>query len=241
LLYIFFCEGYPDNECSKNGKCIETDDRPKCECNTGFTGPTCNSIDASSSSITENNDTTITENNNDTTTSLSNLCPGGLLQCEGHGNCINGVCQCNEIWEGPTCANRICKEHNGSECNNRGICTGNDTFSYCNCSGAYFGDACQYVSELYCPNNCSGHKCKIDTLLPSCDCPLGVTGMDCSITNSNYSEDKNILVPVLVITAICVVVVIVIVIVMVVPGTRNAIFPNRRVREKIKERVRKNL
>eukprot|EP00696_Hemimastix_kukwesjijk_P013617 gnl/Hemi2/27048_TR9088_c0_g13_i1.p1 gnl/Hemi2/27048_TR9088_c0_g13~~gnl/Hemi2/27048_TR9088_c0_g13_i1.p1 ORF type:complete len:2026 (-),score=439.80 gnl/Hemi2/27048_TR9088_c0_g13_i1:73-6150(-) len=95
-----------------------------------------------------------------------------LSNCSFHGFCntSNGVCICDEGWEGVFCEAKSCPNN----CAKRGACdlhTGT-----CNCFQGWYGLDC--ASHL-CPNNCSDHgQCHLPT--GKCICEPGRMGIDCS-------------------------------------------------------------
>jgi len=151
------CEGYPYNVCSGNGYCnVNVNGTPQCICTkTGYGGDNCS----------EYNNTA--------------ECPGNP-ECYDNGICVNGSCECDEIWEGISCAILKCPLNNGLICNDRGYCVENETLTYCNCSEGWIGESCELVSTEYCPNDCSGFQCHIESDVPFCDCSNGSTEKDCS-------------------------------------------------------------
>jgi len=128
---------------------------------------------------------------------------------------------------------------NGSICNSRGDCIGNDTYSYCNCTvEGWIGIGCELVNDSYCPNNCSGFTCVLNNI-PFCDC-IGATGKDCSEKielNNNASIPIWEIVIIIIAASVAFLVIILFIIVLAFPSVRYKIFPSKKIRKDIKSRT----
>jgi len=220
------CPGYPNNICNKRGYCSDANGSPQCFCTTGYDGDGCQNetnYNTTIGSDTNANDT------NDETTTMEAPCPGPM--CNGHGNCSQGLGACENCWSGLSCGERDCPKVNGLQCSNRGICIGNDTYSYCNCTIAgWIEDDCGTVNTSYCPNNCSGQTCNTHDV-PFCECGHGLEGVDCGIRNSSSIQsgpsDLATWQLVLIIAGAAVVglIVLTLILVFAIPTLRFAVFP----------------
>ena len=92
------------------------------------------------------------------------LCEGG---CSGNGECVQGICVCNDGFRGVTCETQYCS----NECSHHGTC--NSKFE-CECDAAWTADDC---SKIKCPNDCSGNGHCSDYGV--CTCDVGYMGLDC--------------------------------------------------------------
>jgi len=230
------CPGYPNNICNKRGYCSDANGSPQCFCTTGYDGDGCQNetnYNTTIGSDTNANDT------NDETTTMEAPCPGPM--CNGHGNCSQGLCSCENFWSGLSCGERDCPKVNGLQCSNRGICIGNDTYSYCNCTIAgWIEDDCGTVNTSYCPNNCSGQTCNTHDV-PFCECGHGLEGVDCGIRNSSSIQsgpsDLATWQLVLIIAGAAVVglIVLTLILVFAIPTLRFAVFPKLKIRNHIKK------
>uniref|UniRef100_A0A8C5MDY0 N-acetylglucosamine-1-phosphodiester alpha-N-acetylglucosaminidase n=1 Tax=Leptobrachium leishanense TaxID=445787 RepID=A0A8C5MDY0_9ANUR len=55
--------------------------------------------------------------------------------CNGHGQCVSGECQCTGFWTGPTCSALYC---DASNCSMHGVCTEGG----CVCENGWIGSSC---------------------------------------------------------------------------------------------------
>jgi len=215
--------------------------------NSYFMTSSGNSNNNTTSSGNSYNTTTSSGNSNNTTSSSSTLlCPSDIpgAECNGHGSCIQGTCICDNYWTNADtgCALRKCPGY-PLNCNQRGNCTGNDTYSYCVCSiEGWIGDGCDMINETYCPNNCSGFNCDSKSV-PICVCENGTTGIDCSEKSDENSPTIINTFPVwetvvLIVSSFLVAIVVVFVIIISVPSLRFKIFKSKKIRHILKKKSR---
>ncbi|XP_013392587.1 N-acetylglucosamine-1-phosphodiester alpha-N-acetylglucosaminidase [Lingula anatina] len=99
--------------------------------------------------------------------------------CSGHGNCVGGICICDEYWMGPSCDLLMCGVHN---CSRQGVCTE----SGCDCHKGWLGEQCnepctehrygyQCSEQCRCQNNAT-----CSPVDGSCVCKPGYTGLLCT-------------------------------------------------------------
>ncbi|KAJ3432596.1 ras gtpase-activating protein [Anaeramoeba flamelloides] len=139
------CEENFDNCNSEegHGTCISSDGHISCDCETGWGGTKCD-VD-----YCDNND------------------------CSGHGDCIDGVCECNLPYYGANCQSDEC---NGTfqGCSGNGVVNAQ---CVCNCDTGYSGSMCE---NNWCDDvTCSGKgSCNRDT--GACSCDAGWEGETCN-------------------------------------------------------------
>ncbi|XP_030631336.1 integrin beta-4 [Chanos chanos] len=135
----------------------------KCQCHTGWVGPTCNC------SMSDSGD--------------SSSCKGPDMKepCSGRGDCLCGMCVChNPNHEGPFCEydKTQCPRFGGFLCNDRGTCS----MGKCQCLPGWTGSSCECTtSEQPCVDSkggvCNGRgTCKCGR----CECEN--TGLPLSAT-----------------------------------------------------------
>ncbi|XP_010292628.1 PREDICTED: N-acetylglucosamine-1-phosphodiester alpha-N-acetylglucosaminidase, partial [Phaethon lepturus] len=99
--------------------------------------------------------------------------------CSGHGDCVEGVCQCTgDFWRGPACDILDCGPSN---CSLHGVCTD----SGCLCDAGWIGSSCSEAcaSGFYgytCTQKCqcqNGGLC--DPVHGACSCLAGYYGTSC--------------------------------------------------------------
>ncbi|WAR26298.1 TENX-like protein [Mya arenaria] len=126
------CPGSPD--CNGQGTCDDSYTTPKCvDCNPGWMGPGCEDIcDADHGEQSPMN-------------SGNCFCDGCFtgrgcnLECDGHGKCVNGTCECKVGWRGTKCEVPGCPG-NGTDCTQHGVC--NTALQECTCTPGWTGDDC---------------------------------------------------------------------------------------------------
>ncbi|KAI4890688.1 hypothetical protein NFI96_033746 [Prochilodus magdalenae] len=98
--------------------------------------------------------------------------------CSQHGVCVDGQCQCQPGWTGPTCANLTCQP---AACGEHGMCTPDGCVcdagwmgANCSqeCGAGFYGDGCNQTCR--CVN---GGSC--DSVHGRCSCPAGFYGDSC--------------------------------------------------------------
>lgn len=198
LLYWFLIKNKsvkpPEDPC-KDKKCVNgTCVNGTCNCNTGWTGTTCESVIPPSPSVICANVRCIEGVCNDQGKCTCH--PGWKgISCEEREvptpdvdpcknvTCVNGkcndkgVCDCYTGWSGRTCETSatpafVCKTN--SDCSNNGTC--NTDFGQCRCNEGYKGIRCE-------TNLCTGIACGNHAVCNkgSCVCTEGWSGSDCSI------------------------------------------------------------
>ncbi|XP_024917381.1 N-acetylglucosamine-1-phosphodiester alpha-N-acetylglucosaminidase isoform X2 [Cynoglossus semilaevis] len=98
--------------------------------------------------------------------------------CSGHGDCVDGRCQCQRGWEGVACDALTCQP---SECGAHGVCTADG----CLCDAGWQGQNCsqECLPGFYgdnCKQRCTcanGASC--DNVHGRCFCPPGFHGDFC--------------------------------------------------------------
>ncbi len=163
--------------CSGHGTCQSS--TGNCQCDTGYTGTTCNACDTGYTGYP---------------TCVVNPCYG--ITCSGHGTCSGGTCTCNQFFAGascnqcavgtigtyPNCTKNPC---DGVNCSGHGTCSGGT----CTCDQYFAGTSCNQCAVgtigTY-PNctknpcdgvNCSGHgTCSGGT----CTCNQFFAGASCN-------------------------------------------------------------
>ncbi|XP_037639524.1 N-acetylglucosamine-1-phosphodiester alpha-N-acetylglucosaminidase-like isoform X2 [Sebastes umbrosus] len=98
--------------------------------------------------------------------------------CNGHGDCENGRCRCQEGWQGAACDSLVCQP---PACAPHGVCTANGCLcaagwrgKYCNkaCLPGYYGDSCRHTCICF-----NGASC--NHINGCCSCPPGFYGNFC--------------------------------------------------------------
>ncbi|XP_070821657.1 N-acetylglucosamine-1-phosphodiester alpha-N-acetylglucosaminidase-like isoform X1 [Chaetodon trifascialis] len=98
--------------------------------------------------------------------------------CSGHGDCVDGRCQCQDGWRGPACDSLVCQP---LACGPHGVCTTNG----CVCDAGWRGKNCsqECLPGFYgddCKRACTcanGGSC--DHVHGRCTCPSGFHGDTC--------------------------------------------------------------
>nr|XP_057909671.1 N-acetylglucosamine-1-phosphodiester alpha-N-acetylglucosaminidase isoform X2 [Doryrhamphus excisus] len=97
--------------------------------------------------------------------------------CSGHGQCVAGLCQCQEGWRGAACNFSTCQ----SSCGAHGVCAASGCVcdagwrgQNCSqeCPSGFYGDGCKQTCS--CMNNTSCHH-----IFGNCSCPPGFYGAAC--------------------------------------------------------------
>uniref|UniRef100_A0A914PWQ3 EGF-like domain-containing protein n=1 Tax=Panagrolaimus davidi TaxID=227884 RepID=A0A914PWQ3_9BILA len=99
-------------------------------------------------------------------------------KCE-HGNCQNGICVCEEQWEGVDCSQKLCLPG----CEMHGICNK----GICECNQGWNGENC-FIEG--CPNNCSNTgSCQQFKGLWQCACDSSHYGPNCEFGMETDCDD----------------------------------------------------
>jgi len=106
----------------------------------------------------------------------------GDYDCHGHGDCVNGQCNCEEGWSGAQCDVYLCGVHVDG-CTGHGQCRE----SGCVCHDGFGGYNCAGVTTN-CPNFCKGHGSCLDGV---CTCDKGYKGEDCGRVDPSYGCVSN--------------------------------------------------
>ena len=121
-----------DTECSGRGTCREDVNPKRCECDSGWKGPTCETLD----------------------------CPGEP-DCSGRGACVQqgtpptAVCLCNQGFDGDDCSKLVCPGR--PMCSNRGTCTLVGGIPMCVCNHGFDGSSCERCLPQFTGSECD--KC----------------------------------------------------------------------------------
>lgn len=196
------CDGYCDH-----GTCKVLQGNPKCECERGWSGRTCNICidevechDPCSTWDCENDG--ICQVEPGPPKKAFCRCPPGYSgpKCEEtvcHGYCVHGecklqkgapVCKCDGGWSGPKCDISICPD-GGTQCytscdllscENNGTCAiaSGSSKPFCRCPPGYHGERCELTE---CDRFCVHGNCKLEDGNPICSCTLGFSGNRCQI------------------------------------------------------------
>ncbi|GLD53260.1 N-acetylglucosamine-1-phosphodiester alpha-N-acetylglucosaminidase-like protein [Lates japonicus] len=78
--------------------------------------------------------------------------------CSGHGDCVDGHCQCHGGWQGAACDSLVCQS---PACGSHGVCT-----------AGYYGDRCKHTCACF-----NGALC--NHVNGRCTCPPGFYGNSC--------------------------------------------------------------
>ncbi|XP_077064211.1 protocadherin Fat 4 [Siphateles boraxobius] len=111
--------------------------------------------------------------------------------CENGGNCYNNpgtyFCQCKEGFSGPHC-NTVDNECQTVICLNGGTCWNRQGGFICDCSPGYEGRLCDRIVD-----NCASSPCVFGNCFSfltgySCQCPFGVSGINCEEHSYGFQE-----------------------------------------------------
>ncbi|XP_063881494.1 prolow-density lipoprotein receptor-related protein 1-like isoform X4 [Scylla paramamosain] len=139
------------------GKCVLTEEGPKCQCDPKFEGEHCNHY------------------------RCSDYCKnGGYCQVETENQLS---CHCQGNWTGPLCETPMPTCDNF--CENNGTCHElSDKPPYCTCNAMFTGDRCDQCKALLCEN---GGTCRLRvngtySVTPMCSCAPGYHGVSCTMS-----------------------------------------------------------
>jgi len=105
----------------------------------------------------------------DTIRRLMDKCYG--INCGGHGNCVSGICECNDGWSGEYCGTDLC---DNIDCGGHGNCVS----GICECNDGWSGQFCQV-------NDCDNIVCGKhgSCVSGACVCDENWLGDDCCTPN----------------------------------------------------------
>jgi alpha-tubulin suppressor-like RCC1 family protein len=190
--------------CGANGACEPTSpDTFKCECEPGYVGRNCETLDECVLAIANNetpctNDGECVDGDNEYTCTCTNGWTGddcslvdecevavaeGLMPCSDHGTCVDGdaafSCTCDAGWTEADCSEvDDCVDH---ECENGGECVDGDGAYTCDCADDYIGTRCETLEDDCVGNPClNGGVCSNVGTSYECDCArTGYSGTNC--------------------------------------------------------------
>eukprot|EP00440_Ansanella_granifera_P037611 gb/GFBE01040807.1/.p1 GENE.gb/GFBE01040807.1/~~gb/GFBE01040807.1/.p1 ORF type:complete len:461 (+),score=103.64 gb/GFBE01040807.1/:1-1383(+) len=134
------------NDCSGNGECLDG----KCRCSTMFAGEDCSRelLSASMLSLRLAAEKERLEKQQNHGQRTEKAC---ALDCDGHGSCRGGVCECHDGWSGPACQDYarpspVTLEQAATPSCADPLCSGNGACQagVCSCSDGYGGAACEH-------------------------------------------------------------------------------------------------
>eukprot|EP01130_Rhizamoeba_saxonica_P003969 TRINITY_DN1641_c0_g1_i3.p1 TRINITY_DN1641_c0_g1~~TRINITY_DN1641_c0_g1_i3.p1 ORF type:complete len:537 (-),score=80.92 TRINITY_DN1641_c0_g1_i3:88-1698(-) len=234
------CIGYDeenDIKCNGNGICSDHLGYPKCFCDIGYNGDICEEFigfDCSTCDEGEScNRTTgkCTGSDGYPVEPINNIshCIGEPA-CNERGQCVNGICDCNEYSMGSDCSIPVC-----AVCD-RGSCIFEGTETYCNCSTGFNGTGCQEVLPSFCPDDCgSNGQCDLDSTIPKCICNSNFWGEGCQnrISGETYTPSSPITIPLVV----CTLIVILIAALLMVAYYKKRQYQRRQIMTELRDKV----
>lgn len=154
------CQSQSDNcyaICSNQGNCDEVTDTCICHDGTGynadgFWGDLCEELS----------------------------CPGMNEPCSGHGQCIQGSCNCDLGWRINETSCHVADCPGSPDCNGNGVCETTAAVPYCECFSGYMG--------IECENQCVHGTVQEDY---TCLCDSCYTGAACDEACSGHGECEN--------------------------------------------------
>ena len=117
------CPGSPD--CNSQGTCSTSFTTPRCiDCNPGWMGPACEDI------CDKDHGHQNPPNSGQCECDSCYTGKGCNSECDEHGDCVNGACQCHESWRGSKCEVAGCPGVE-KDCSGHGVC--DSTSHRCSC------------------------------------------------------------------------------------------------------------
>ncbi|XP_016430333.1 protocadherin Fat 4-like [Sinocyclocheilus rhinocerous] len=111
--------------------------------------------------------------------------------CENGGNCYNNpgtyFCQCKDGFSGPHCT-KVDNECQTVICLNGGTCWNRQGGFICDCSTGYEGTFCDHIVDHCASSPCVYGNCSSFLTGYSCQCPFGVSGVDCEKHSYSFQE-----------------------------------------------------
>ncbi|XP_033745589.1 uncharacterized protein LOC117331103 [Pecten maximus] len=150
----------------------------ECECDSCYSGTTCNLLCNGQGSCTGNGTCDCGFNGYRGSLCDTHGCPGYDVDCSGHGNCGGShSCICDAGWTGIGCHKGACSNN----CTGQGTCIDTLTLTtpYCSCDANYFGSACEYI----CTNGSMANG--------TCVCDPCFDGLECETECSNRGTCTN--------------------------------------------------
>ncbi|XP_043939110.1 tenascin-like isoform X5 [Protopterus annectens] len=148
-----------------------------CDCEKGWTGPTCSDPECPSNCNKHGkciNGRCVCDTGFTGADCSETECPD---DCNDQGRCIDGKCVCFVGYSGPRCDIKICPDN----CNNRGRCVEGT----CICNTGFSGPSC---NVSVCPDNCSN---KGRCINGKCVCYSGFSGPACNFKTCPNNCNNN--------------------------------------------------
>eukprot|EP01090_Pellita_catalonica_P000733 TRINITY_DN1050_c0_g1_i3.p1 TRINITY_DN1050_c0_g1~~TRINITY_DN1050_c0_g1_i3.p1 ORF type:complete len:574 (+),score=78.21 TRINITY_DN1050_c0_g1_i3:358-2079(+) len=202
----------PDS-CNSRGVCVETLSPPRCVCNPGFYGNSCqNALDdileyacektggvPGPKCNTEPKYPLLPSAIKGAWESGHFFCGGINGECNGHGFCDKDALTCDCFpgfihGEMQQCEYAWCKEGGVDQCGDYGFCSDTLAKPQCQCDAHVYGDLCEDISNLFkCPTSvvhgnfveCSGRYACVEG---KCACDE-ILGIDCSLGGCALGEN----------------------------------------------------
>ncbi|XP_057207887.1 protocadherin Fat 4 isoform X2 [Triplophysa rosa] len=118
--------------------------------------------------------------------------------CENRGTCYNNpgtyFCQCKDGFSGPHCTT-VDNECQTVTCLNGGTCWNKHGGFICDCSPGYEGRFCDHIVDHCASSPCVHGYCSSFLTGYSCQCPFGVSGVNCEEHSYGFQELSYIEIP----------------------------------------------